>query len=254
MDPTCGHTGSDSSSSSSRGGSSRFAVVDAVPFSCAAQLQFRRVQQQLQPLKDVTAVREIYLQQQQKGPAIPVLHLQEWASDALDAVCEERQQRRRLQQQVQMLTVQHAKFMEKTELPAAAAAAEGSGRPGRTAPQASGNKDDGDEDDDMLDHNDGNDGNDDDDDDDEVMDTASERSFDTEAVELLSAAAEDFMVQQFQFANQLALHAGRQEVTAADLRMALATSGYSHMLPSLRQPVATDAAADDGLKGLMGMM
>jgi hypothetical protein len=58
-----------------------------------------------------------------------------------------------------------------------------------------------------------------------------ELSMQADAVQLLQQAAEDFLVQQLSGANQLALHAGRQEVRPGDLRLALQSSGYGHLLP-----------------------
>lgn len=52
----------------------------------------------------------------------------------------------------------------------------------------------------------------------------------SEAIEALQAAAEQLVVEQLGLAQDLALHAGRQQVTPADLALALRSSGYGHLL------------------------
>ncbi|WIA13491.1 hypothetical protein OEZ85_007067 [Tetradesmus obliquus] len=62
-----------------------------------------------------------------------------------------------------------------------------------------------------------------------------------EALDLLAAAAEDFLVQQLAAAGELAVDvAGRQEVGPGDVRTALAARGHGHMLAQLRSALQRD--------------
>ncbi|WIA33641.1 hypothetical protein OEZ86_006763 [Tetradesmus obliquus] len=63
-----------------------------------------------------------------------------------------------------------------------------------------------------------------------------------EALDLLAAAAEDFLVQQLAAAGELAVDvAGRQEVGPGDVRTALAARGHGHMLAQLRSALQRDS-------------
>jgi hypothetical protein len=68
-----------------------------------------------------------------------------------------------------------------------------------------------------------------------------------EALEALAAAAEALLTEQFAAAQGLALGAGRQEVTPADLRAALRAGGLGHLLP----PSAVEEARERVLHGLL---
>ena len=213
----------------------------------AAQLQVS--QSVLQPLRDVAALREIHLQQQQQGPALPAELFRQMVEDV---VCDTFSQRQRQQQEQQQVREQLRRIMGPGvgTTPAAAAGAgiaggaggggvQGVSRPvfgspsrvharaaaaagGLTATPASpaaaaaagssssaAGVDVGDE------------------------EAVCELSMQPDALQLLQQAAEDFLQQQLASANRLALHAGRQEVQPADLRLALASSGYGHLCAGL---------------------
>jgi hypothetical protein len=216
----------------------------------AAQLQV--LQSVLQPLRDVAALREIHLQQQQQGPALPAELFRQMVEDV---VCDTFSQRQRQQQEEQRVREQLRCIMGPGVGTTPAVAAAGAGIAGgaggggvqgvsrpvfgspsrvhaRAAAAAAGGLtatpsspaaaaaaagssssaagvDVGDE------------------------EAVCELSMQPDALQLLQQAAEDFLQQQLASANRLALHAGRQEVQPADLRLAFASSGYGHLCAGL---------------------
>lgn len=151
------------------------------------QVQLAHVQQHLAPLRDVVAIREVYLQQQEEGLVWPRHDFDAMVGDALDSVVREKQQQTALQKQLQRLVVKPAAGRSS----AAAADHEATDDPG-----------------------------------------SCDMEVDDEALTLLATAAEDFLVQQFRSANEFALYAGREEMLPEDVRMALVTGGYKHMVPT----------------------
>jgi hypothetical protein len=100
------HSGDDRSGSG--GDSSNPATAEAAVRARQAQQQLERMQQQLQPLRDVVALREVYLQQHSSRPVWPHAAFAELAADALDDVQQqmrsERLQRKRLQERLRLAT------------------------------------------------------------------------------------------------------------------------------------------------------
>jgi hypothetical protein len=239
-------TSSNSSSSLNRQqqGVSSAPVLDTVD---SAQLQ--QMQPLLQPLRDIVALREAHLQQQQSGTALPAEYLHQLVQDTMSDVLTKRQEQ---QQQEERVREQLRRLMGPSASSAAAAAGVGGGwgeggpgalrsparhlfsSPGRTldrgsavpaTPSAAAT---------AAESSPGVD-----------SEVHCDLSMQADAMQLLQQAAEDFLVQQLSSANTLALHAGRQEVGPQDLRLALKSSGYGHMLPGAggRSRAAAGAAA-----------
>lgn len=157
------------------------------------QVQLANVQQPLQPLRDVAALRQVALQQAQSDPVWPIGHFEGMVYEAVEAVAAQKGQQQALTRQLQQLVS-----------PVAGGLAGCSSS--SIADAAAGDEEESSED---------------------LMD------IDAEAVDILAAATEDFLVQQFRAANELALYAGRQQVQPQDLHMALASTGYRHLLQQL---------------------
>ncbi len=192
------------------------------------QVRLANLQLLLQPLRDVAALREVQLQQQQAGNAWPEGDFEGMVHTALEGVAAQKRQQSKLQRQLQRCILEPASA-DIAGLPSVAAfkAAVGSSSAGfgaaavdtstAAAAAVAGGDDDVMEDESSSD---------------DAMD------IDEEALDVLAAATDDFMVQQFRRANAFALHAGRQEVGPEDLRLALLSSGYSHMMPRPPAPAA----------------
>jgi hypothetical protein len=223
----------------------------------AAQLQV--LQSVLQPLRDVAALREVHLQQQQQGPALPAELFRQMVEDV---VCDTFSQRQRQQQEEQRVREQLRRIMGPgvgtTSVAAAAAAGAGIaggaggggvqgvsrpvfGSPSRVharaaaaggitatplSPAAAVGSSSSGVSVGMGDN-----------------EAVCELSMQPDALQLLQQAAEDFLQQQLASANRLALHAGRQEVQPADLRLALASSGYGHLCTGLGGAVGGSGTA-----------
>jgi hypothetical protein len=208
---------SDGGSSSSRGEAS---LVGCVPLAPVDQVQLANVQQLLQPLRDVAALREMQLQQLQGGCVWPMARFEGMVHDALEQVCSERGQQRAVVKRLQQLATAPPGGVRL----AAAAGVQQSRQAGSVmlsddseAALASGSaSEEGSED---------------------MMDL----DIEPEALDLLAAAAEDFVVQQLAAASDLAVDvAGRQEVGPADVRVALSVRGHGHILAQLKRALQQD--------------
>lgn len=195
--------------------------------STANQVQLQEVQALLQPLRDVVALREIHLQQQEASHVLPAEYYEQLVQDALLNTVRKRQQQ---QQQKEAVWEQLRRLTGPSAGTSAAAAAAGVTSPHSPSSRrrASGLLQ-APRDAVMVDSTDAT----------TDADAAAggsgeehcELSLQPDAMQLLQQAAEDFLVQQFASANRLALHAGRQDLQPQDLRLALSSSGHSHMLP-----------------------
>jgi hypothetical protein len=174
--------------------------------------QLRQLQAQLRPLRDVVALREVHLEQQDGGSYVwPIGFFDEMAEDAL-AVAQRQlsRQARQTEQVVQQLR-------RLTTTPG------GTGQPPVSLPDEDEGGEGGDEDEDEVELGVG-------------------------ALDVLQAATEDFIVQQLAAANELALHAGRQEVQPQDLRLALQLSGYGSYVQQSAVSAASTAGRHSGAR------
>jgi hypothetical protein len=213
---------SDRGSSSSSGGNEVLAGWQSL--SAVDQVQLANMQPLLQPLRDVVALREMHLQQAQDGCVWPMAHFEGMVHDALETVCAERQQQRQIVKRMQQLAAGQ---------PGSSSGSSSMWPAGRSAAAAGLGVASADAADDQA-----------------VFGSASEDGsegmmeldIEPEALDLLAAAAEDFLVQQLGAAGDLAVGAaGRQEVGAADVRMALAARGHGHILAQLQSMLQRDA-------------
>jgi hypothetical protein len=221
---TAAATSRNAQGSSSDGGTSSSSEVSAgwQSLSAVDQVQLANVQPLLQPLRDVVALREVHLQQAQDGCVWPMAHLEGVVHDALETVCLERQQQRQVLQRMQQLAAGQCGSSGPSSMrPAgstAATAAAGVGSADAADDQAVSGSASEDGSDDLMD-----------------------LDIEPEALDLLAAAAEDFLVQQLAAAGDLAGGAaGRQEVGATDVRMALAARGHGHILAQLQSMLQRD--------------
>jgi len=202
----------------------------------AAQLE--EVQTELQALRDVVALREIRLQQHESCSVFPQEYFEQLVQDVLsDVVRQRRQDQEQFLRQAQVQD--QLKRLLRPSSAAAATAAFGlsgsSGMIGRaTGTAGSSNAAVPDQ---------------------EQAEAAAledevlhDLQLQPDALQLLQQAAEDFLVQQLSGANRLALHAGRQEVGPQDLRLALLSSGYGHLVPG-RGGSRTLAGSAGGVAG-----
>jgi hypothetical protein len=208
--------GSSSSSNEVSAGRQSLSAVD--------QVQLANMQPLLQPLRDVVALRETHLQQAQDGCVWPMAHFEGMVHDALETVCAERRQQRQIVQRMQQLAAGNSGSSSgpSSMWPAgSSAAAAGLGVASADAA-----------DDQAVSVSASEDGSDD------MM----ELDIEPEALDLLAAAAEDFLVQQLGAAGDLAVGAaGRQEVGAADVGVVLAARGHGHILTQLQSMLQRDA-------------
>jgi hypothetical protein len=199
---------SSSSSTEAAGGWQLLSAVDRV--------QLAKVQPLLQPLRDVVALREMHLQQASDGCVWPLAHFEGMVHDALEQVCAERQQQRKVVQRMQQTLAREsgtAGPMRQGGNAAAAAAAADDAEDQAASGSAS----------------------------EEGSDDMMDLDIEPEALDLLAAAAEDFLVQQLGAAGDLAGGAaGRQEVGAGDVLMALAARGHGHILTQLQSMLQRD--------------
>jgi hypothetical protein len=247
-----GRTNSDGPAGNASGPSSGFSgqqqqqqggVAGPKQLDAVDRLQLQQLRPLLQPLKDVVALRETHLQQQQHGSVLPDEYFSQLVHDMVGDVVRKREEEKQ-EREVMVLEVQEqlrsgrARSAEAlaTSVAAAgggvAAARSGSGvlsSPSRgaslrlsgtaaaaaspAAASSSGAGAGGDS---------------------SAGEGVPDVEMQPDAVVLLQQAAEDFLVQQLAGANRLALHAGRQEVGPQDLLLAMHTSGYGHLLPGAR--------------------
>lgn len=222
------------------------------------RLQLEQLQPLLRPLRDVVALRETHLQQQQQSSVLPDEYFAQFVHDIVGDVVRTREQEQQerevmvleMQEQLRCGTARSAEALATAVAAAggggAAVARAGSGvlcspsrganlrlsgtaaaSPAAASSSSSGAGAGGDS-------------------------SAEEGVPDTEmqadAVALLQQAAEDFLVQQLAGANRLALHAGRQEVGVEDLWLAMRTSGYTRLLPGFRAGLETAPGSAAGSK------
>ncbi|KAF6255471.1 hypothetical protein COO60DRAFT_1661495 [Scenedesmus sp. NREL 46B-D3] len=166
-------------------------------------------------------LREMHLQQSQGGSVWPMAHFEELAHDALEQACAERRQQRRALRRMQQLAAGEPGGSAAAAWQAGSAAAAAGMQQDWVAPAGEGEGE-------AASGSASEDGSDD----------MSDLDIEPEALDLLAAAAEDFLVQQLGAAADLALDAaGRQEVGGGDVRMALAARGLGHMLAQLQRDV-----------------
>lgn len=222
---------SNNDSSSSSAGNS-VPGCTAEPTAAADRAQLQEVAALLRPLRDVVALREAHLQQQQQtGCALPPelfdQTVQDVLNDVLAARRHQRQQEERVQEQLRRVlgTSAVGSVPRSPGRPAASLGSPagtpnrlrtGSGGEGTHSPAAAGRS--------QANSGAAVGGA-------AVAEGECELGLQADALQLLQQAAEDFLVQQLSGANRLALHAGRQEVGPHDLRLALLSSGYGHLLP-----------------------